>query len=132
MGLLDNSDILRDPDFAAPYGSVQLIRSKQVIGTDGVATYVENPAVPLSCVIQPAGLTQQQKADLSNVTASVNVWTTTRLNTVTENYEADQILWQGKRYMVMVVEDWTAFGAGFIRATCELRTMEGPRLRGGP
>lgn len=131
MALLDVSDVLFDPDFQQPYGTVMLITAVSSVGDNGIAVYTTAAPVALNCVIQPVVINQSLLPDLSRVEARIQVYTRTRLNTLTDTSPADLITWQGKTYVVMSVEDYSRFGGGYVRATCEMRNLQSAAL-GGP
>jgi len=123
MPLLDVSDVLLDPDFA---DTITVYRQAVTVGDDGRAVRTET-AIATGAVITPDKFsTLQRLAEGSNVSETITVTTQFRLTSSTDGYDADEILWNGKRYVVIAVGDCTRYGAGFIEASASLKGMSPP------
>jgi galactose-6-phosphate isomerase len=53
------------------------------------------------------------------MTKDIVVHTTFRLRGPTRGFQPDVVIWNGNRYVVRDIRDWTQFGVGYIRAECE-------------
>lgn len=123
MPLLDVSDVLFDPDFA---DTITVYRQAVTVGDDGRAVRAET-TIATGAVITPDKFsTLQRLAEGSNVSETITVTTQFRLTSSADGYDADEILWNGKRYVVIAVGDCTRYGAGFIEASASLKGMSPP------
>lgn len=123
MPLLDVSDVLLDPDFA---DTITVYRQAVTVGSDGRSVRVQT-AFNTGAVITPDKFsTLQRQAEGANVSETITVTTQFRLTSLTDGYDADEILWNGKRYVVIAVGDCTRYGAGFVEASASLKGMSPP------
>lgn len=82
-------------------------------------------------VVIPGKMSLNRLADGSRVNAFVDVFTRETLTVERkvndrESQDADIIEWNGNTYTVMSVEDYSRFGAGFFKASCDLQTLSSP------
>ena len=120
MALLDVSDVLLDPDFM----DTGLIcnRMAQTIDDDGFATNAAT-AHPFSAVVtSDKGDVLHRNADGSRIVGSITIHTIFRLSDGSAGQDADELVWQGRTYTVVNVNDYSHFGRGFVCATCDLKT----------
>lgn len=116
MPLLDVSDIVSDPDFADRFS---VIRRKETVGTDGRATVVEQVFRNVSGVVTAASANDlDRREDYQNMTRSINVVTTFKVQGLVTGYQPDIILWRGTRHLVKHVDAYPQFGRGFVQAEC--------------
>ena len=123
MALLDVSDILLDPDFMNT--GLVCERNTQTIGLDGIA--VNTPALtPFSGVVTSDNGDILQRGDFGErVKGSITIHTRFALIDGTTGFTADIVRWQGRRYTVSSVNDWSHFGRGFVAATADLIPLQG-------
>lgn len=123
MPLLDVSDVLLDPDFV---DTITVYRQAVTVGSDGRSVRVQT-AFNTGAVVTPDKFsTLQRQAEGSNVSETITVTTQFSLTSLTDGYDADEILWNGKRYVVIAVGDCTRYGAGFVEASASLKGMSPP------
>ncbi|MGI4812806.1 MAG: hypothetical protein ACRYG5_06515 [Janthinobacterium lividum] len=122
MPLLDVSDLLSDPDFA---DQLFCARQRQSVGEDGIA-------VNLACMTPFIGVVTADRAKElarlatgSTISGSILVNTVFRLTNGAPGIDADIITWNGRRYTVIDVNDYSRYGAGFICASCDLLPLSG-------
>lgn len=120
MPLLDVSAVLNDPLFASP---LTLIRSTGAVDDGGLASVTE-VASTISGVVEadPSGMLRLT-ADAAMAAGAITVHTTAPLRTVTDEGPADMLVWQGRRYTVVNVSDWSQYGAGFYEAMAALKPV---------
>ncbi len=124
MPLLDVSDILLDPDFA---DTITVYRQAESLSDQGRAVRTQTTFPNVVAVITPdMWSTLQRAAEGSNVSETITVITQFRLTSSTDGYDADEILWNGKRYVVVAVGDCSRYGAGFVEASASLKGMSPP------
>lgn len=123
MPFLDVTDVLFDPDFCDT--SLVCKRSQQVIDDDG---FTQNTTVstPFSGVVTvDRSLEARRMAAGQNITGAILIVTTYRLTQVQPGLDADVVTYQGRDYRVTFADPYTAYGAGFIQAHCELMNFDG-------
>ncbi len=117
MANLDVSDILLDPDFSQ---AVIIQRAAQTV-TDQGLTATSADRAQITAVIVPAGsLDLSRGADAEMLKGKIHVYTQFPLTAGDETVGADVVFWQGRRYTVSAVDDYTQFGVGFVDATADL------------
>lgn len=123
MPLLDVSDILDDPDFAADPGTLFLVSAAVRVNDFGEAE--STPArAPLDGVAMPAsGEMLKRLPEASRAEGAIVVYTRTRLSAQGARTEADQVEYLGALYTVSVLMDFTPYGAGFCGAVCTLTDL---------
>ncbi|MGR7993837.1 hypothetical protein [Xanthobacter sp. ZOL 2024] len=123
MPLLDVSDVLLDPDFA---DTITVYRQSVTIGDDGRSTRAETVTSAIAVVTPDQWSTLQRQAEGSNVSETITVVTQFRLIPSMDGYDADEITWNSKRYVITAVGDCSRYGAGFVEASAELKGMAPP------
>lgn len=132
MPLLDVSDVLSDSDFA---DTIDVIRTAMVVGTLGRNTPTVQTFFGVSAVVTPANsLDLQRLPDLERTSGAIQVITMFRLTDLAPGFTADQVIWPARGvwpapagaelYTVDLLDDWTRFGAGFVKATCRHTSLE--------
>jgi hypothetical protein len=123
MPTLDFSDVLASPEFN---DVVSVTSQTNLIGADGRAkpAQVSNTG-PVSAIVVPGRGDLMRLADGTRVSAFIEVYSTLNLTTgarIDDASErvADVITWHGAPYVVCATEDYSAFGAGFTKASCDL------------
>jgi len=123
MALLDVSDVLTDPDFVD--GGLVCYRREQIIGTNGMATNTETQFTFSAVVTSASGFELNREPDGEFIKGLITVHTKFALQDGAAGLTADEILWQGKRYTVEKIDNYTHFGRGFIAAVCALKPLAG-------
>ena len=121
MALLDVTEVLLDPDFI---DSMTYLRNAQVVGTNGVATITPPVPVPMYGVVTSRdGDTLTRGPDGEYNEDSITIHTMTRLISGEDDNTADIVMWDGKPYTVMHVNNYSHFGAGFVAADCDKKPL---------
>lgn len=120
---IDVSEILDDPEFALVF-AVQ----RANVSIDDHGRSVIAPVAPFTAVgsVQPEGGELVLTAEGTRVSRWILVVTTTRLQLATETTAADKVLWGGQLYTVRSIDDWSAYGVGFVEARAECVPLVGP------
>lgn len=123
MPLLDVSEILTDPDFVDT--ALSVTRNTQVVGSNGIA--VNTPVTtPFSGVVtNDDGDIMLRQADGTFVNGSIMIHTRFPLTSGMAGIDADIVTWRGRRFTVINVADWTTYGLGFVRASCQPLALSG-------
>jgi hypothetical protein len=118
----DVSDILYDPEWMTP--DFVCLRSTEQVGANGLAT--ETP----TSIRFPGIVTNDQGDILTRLDGSTrtvgNILIHTRfvLRESHDGYAADIVVWNGVKYTVSKVSDYSTYGRGFVAATCDLLPMQ--------
>ncbi len=120
MPLLDVSDVLDDPDFQT---TVVLKRSGGTVGSDGRATYATTTSTIAAVVTAANGMNLARGADGRTSQGSITIHTRQMLYSGEDGTEPDVIEWRGNEWTVVVVNDFSEYGAGFVSATAEIRSV---------
>jgi hypothetical protein len=118
---LDVTDLLLDPDFAT--AGLICLRSQEVVGQDGVAVQTPAQQTFTGVVTAGKGAVLDRLDGASRTRDSILIHTTFRLRVSAAGYAADVVIWQGNRYTVSQVNDYSTFGRGFVAATCDLQAL---------
>jgi hypothetical protein len=62
----------------------------------------------------------------------LTIFTTFRLQSMVDGYQADLVLYRGGEYQCMSVDDWTAYGRGFVVAHVVSQPLREPMPVGSP
>ncbi|TXH35301.1 MAG: hypothetical protein E6Q98_16040 [Rhodospirillaceae bacterium] len=121
MALLDVTDVLTDPDFTS---TIRIARSTESIGETGRAVIAQQVIDNILAVVTPGqGTKSETLADLMRVQGVVTVHTQFRLSDGRPDGKPDVVTWSGADYIVLSVNDFSQFGAGFVMAICQLRSL---------
>lgn len=123
MPFLDVSDILSDPDFADP--SLMCRRNKQATDDDGFSTNTHEDIGFSGVVTVDRSLEARRMEAGQTIGGAILIVTRFRLTQGTEGHDADVVTYQGRKYRVTFVDPYTAYGAGFVQAHCELVNFNG-------
>lgn len=122
---LDFSDVLASPEFV---DSFSVVSTTRVISSGGVAS--DTPATPVqtSGVVIPGKSSLRRLDDGSRVVAYIDIYTAYPLSAGVKtndvnSRDADVIAWHSRQFTVIAVEDYSAFGAGWVHASCDLLTL---------
>lgn len=122
MPLLDVSDILASPEFA---DTLTLTRNTQTVGADGIAVNATVVTDFSGVVTSDSGRDLMRQAQGEMVQGTILVHTVTNLTSGAAGLDADEIVWNGARYTVTTIDDYSRYGVGFVCATCELKPLAG-------
>jgi len=123
MPLLDVSEVLTDPDFVDT--TLQCTRQDQTVGENGRATNAPSITPFAGVVVNDAGDLLLRIAEGERIVRSITIYTKFRLVDGRDGRSADLVTWQGAQYTVTNVANWSAYGAGFVAATCDLLPLSG-------
>lgn len=123
MALLDVTDVLLDPDFMD--AGLLCNRMTQTVGDDGRAANAVTQTRFAAVVTSDKGDILHRNADGSRIIGSITLHTPFRLTDGAAGRDADEIVWQGRTYTVVSVNDYSHFGRGFVCATCDLKPLSG-------
>lgn len=124
MPFLDVSDILSDPDFVDT--TLVCRRNRQGRDDDGFRTNIPAEDIPFSGVVTVDRSLEARRMEAGQtIGGAILIVTRFRLTQGNEDYDADVVTYQGRRYRVTFVDPYTAYGAGFVQAHCELVDFNG-------
>ena len=123
MAFLDVTDVLLDPDFMDT--GLTCNRMTQTVDNGGNA--INTPASsPFAAVVtNDSGDILHRNADGSRIVGSITLHTPFRLIDGSAGLDADEVIWGGRTYTVVNVNDYSHFGRGFVCATCDLKPLSG-------
>ncbi|WP_334468697.1 head-tail adaptor [Arsenophonus sp. PmNCSU2021_1] len=123
MPMLDVTDVLFDPDFCDT--SLTYTRREILIDDEGITSTKES-TFPFSGVVTvDSSIEAQIRTSGQLVSGRILVVTTTRLIAGETHHIGDIVTYQGLKYLVKSVDPYTAYGAGFVQAHCELMPFDG-------
>lgn len=123
MPFLDVTEVLLDPEFA----DTTLVCHRQVQTVDEDNFPINTPQdMPFSGVVTvDRSLEAKRMASGQNIGGAILVVTQFRLTQGQPGLDADVVTYQGRNYRVTFVDPYTAYGAGFVQAHCELVEFDG-------
>mgnify|MGYP001548635201 CR=1 FL=1 len=100
-----------------------VIRRQQTVGTNGRASFITTNVPNLSGVVYPSSKNDLERFPNFQVTGkTITVITRFALRGESEvavtDYAPDIVQWHGDSFVVAALEDWSAFGPGFVFALC--------------
>lgn len=113
MPLLDVSELTLDPDFATTFQVLRRAEANNQYG-EPVLTPASMSAVGVVCQASPSDLQRLPGYDFGRRTLSI--CTKFRLQLASPGFKADVVVWRGDNYLVIDVQPYTEFGAGFVEA----------------
>lgn len=115
MPFIDVTDILMDPDFA---DTINLVRRAETINGYGESVVAET-VTAISAVVTAGSQPKMERApEGQRQPNTLTVHTTTRLVAPADGHQPDMIEYNGRRFVVVKVYDWSRYGAGFFAAEC--------------
>ncbi|WP_291968403.1 head-tail adaptor [Candidatus Symbiopectobacterium sp.] len=123
MPNLDVTDGLFDPDFCDT--SLLVTRRFQQTDADGITTSVEEKSGFSGVVTVDRSLENRRMQAGQVIGGAILVVTTERLSNGETGRDADVVTYQNRDYRVSFVDPYTAYGAGFVQAHCELLPFDG-------
>lgn len=120
---IDVSDLLTDPDFVDT--TLVCIRQSQTVGLDGLAVDAQT-SVPFSGVVtSDSGAKLMRTPGGERIQDNMTIHTRFVLTDGASGFSADIVIWNGQRYTVASVNDYSTYGRGFISASCDLIPLSG-------
>lgn len=123
MPTLDVSDVLMSPEFLDM--SLVVTRSVQSVDQDGFPqnTPIQTPFGGVATVDRSLEARRMQAGQV--IGGAILIITTFRLTNGNTGVDADIVTYRGRDYRVTFVDPYTAYGAGFVQAHCELQPFDG-------
>lgn len=123
MPTLDVTDVLLSPEFL----DMTLVakRNEQTVDEDGFPKNIttETPFGGVVTVDRSLEARRMQAGQVIN--GAILIVTTYRLSSGNTGIDADIVTYRGRDYRVTFVDPYTAYGAGFVQAHCELQPFDG-------
>ncbi len=119
--MLDVTDVILDQDLGTEFISV--IR-RPIVMVKGRATVPAPVRTDNVAAVVNSGVSELMRAqDQQNMPNKVSVHTLFRLqgpakDSAGDQFQPDIILWRGDYYVVNSLDDYSKYGAGFVRADC--------------
>lgn len=123
MPTLDVSDVLFSPEFC-DY-SLIVKRNTQLVDADGFATNSVTETGFSGVVTVDRSLEARRMQAGQSINGAILIVTTYRLTSGNTGIDADIVSYRGRDYRVTFVDPYTAYGAGFVQAHCELQPFDG-------
>lgn len=123
MPNLDVTDVLFDPDFRDM--SLRVKRNLQTVDADGFATNTVTEKGFAGVVTVDRSLESRRMMSGNVIGGAILIVTTERLTQGQTGRDADIVTYQNRDYRVSFVDPYTAYGAGFVQAHCELLPFDG-------
>ncbi|OON36516.1 head-tail adaptor [Izhakiella australiensis] len=123
MPNLDVTDVLFDPDFCDT--RLLVTRRFQQTDADGITISVEEKSGFSGVVTVDRSLENRRMQAGQAIGGAILVVTTERLSNGETGRDADIVTYQNRDYRVSFVDPYTAYGAGFVQAHCELLPFDG-------
>lgn len=116
MPFLDVSDILSDPDFSEMISVTRTIKSAPI----GGLTQSTTSTFTLTAVVQPATSDDLQRMiDVERLTGAITIYAAGPDALLA----SDVIAWRGRVYTIHQTDDWSQYGAGYIRALAGMTSL---------
>lgn len=123
MPNLDVTDVLFDPDFCDM--SLVVKRNIQTVDADGFATNTITEKGFAGVVTVDRSLESRRMMSGNVIGGAILIVTVERLTQGQTGRDADIVTYQNRDYRVSFVDPYTAYGAGFVQAHCELLPFDG-------
>ncbi|CQR12442.1 head-tail adaptor [Yersinia mollaretii] len=123
MPNLDVTDVLFDPDFCDM--SLVVKRNIQTVDADGFATNTVTEKGFAGVVTVDRSLESRRMMSGNVIGGAILIVTVERLTQGQTGRDADIVTYQNRDYRVSFVDPYTAYGAGFVQAHCELLPFDG-------
>ena len=120
MPMLDVSDVLDDPDFNQ---MITVTRALKGVDDQGEATLTSTSENIIAVVAPITANELNRLPDAERLSGGCTVYCRYALFSGQGDYTADTVLCNGSQYVVVSVDDWEAFGGGFVTARCGLLNM---------
>lgn len=120
MPSLDVSDVLDDPLFRTDF-SVK--RNVATVGANGRPAFVETVTLTTGVITSDSGENLLRTADARNAIGRIMIHTKFFLHSGENGIEADIIVWREREWTIIVVNDYSEYGLGFVSAVAEIRSI---------
>lgn len=121
MARLDVSHLMTDPDFMDRFTVIKMTQTL----VKGRAVNTETATQARGVVMANDGLKLARNMDGSLVSGAITIHTRTKLVSGVAGQDADEIEWNGQRYTVSMVADFSNWGRGFYSTVCQLKPFTG-------
>jgi galactose-6-phosphate isomerase len=112
---IDVSDVLLDPDFTSP---VCLIDRKNVVDNYGQNSIKEVPFETVGSIQPASGKVIARLPEAMRVANLSSFWVRATIIASAPGKYSSILVFNGQRYQVMTVFDWSNYGAGFTEGVC--------------
>lgn len=123
MPALDVTLCLTDPMFLTR--GLICTRNAQSIDSEGIATNTPATFTFAGVVTNDTGDVLVRSGEGSKIQANINIHTRFKLVAGNDDLDADVVTYKGNQYTVVSVADWSDYGRGFVKASCELISLSG-------
>ena len=123
MARLDVTEVLRSPEFMD--SSLVVTRRYQTTNVHGRAENTEESANFSGVVTVDRSLQAMRAAQGNAIAGTILVVTRERLTEGQAGRDGDIVTYQNRDYLVTHTDPYTAYGAGFVQAHCELLPFDG-------
>ncbi|EKN4689866.1 head-tail adaptor [Yersinia ruckeri] len=123
MPFLDVTEVLLDPDFVDT--TLVCHRQQQTVDDDGFTTNTPQDTHFSGVVTVDRSLEAKRMQAGQNINGAILIVTQFRLTQGQPGLDADVVTYRGRKYRVTFVDPYTAYGAGFVQAHCELMDFDG-------
>jgi galactose-6-phosphate isomerase len=123
MPRLDVSRVLLDPKFCD--GTLRCERYTTSTNAQGRAVTSQTLMNFAGVVTSDSGERLQRGSVGEHASDNITVITRFKLRDAGPNVTADIVQWNGSRFTVVSVNDYSTYGVGFIEATCEMVPLAG-------
>ena len=121
MPRLDVSRVLTSPWFQTTFTVYRSLKS--VDPSNGRTTLTTTGTDIRGVVTQGAGDVLDRLGDAQKIKGAITVHSKFILAAGGGGIDADEIVWQGRRYVVEITSDYSIYGAGFSAAVCSLQAL---------
>jgi hypothetical protein len=115
VGLIDVADILCDPDFT---DALTLINRTSSVSGLGENVIKETPVCTFGSVQPASGKTIQRLPEALRVGNVSSFWLKGKITVSEPGKYTSVIAFQGRRYQIQMVFDYTNWGQGWCEGTC--------------
>lgn len=123
MPTLDMSDVLLPPEFLDT--TLTVTRNEQTLDDDGFAVN-KKTVTPFGGVVTVDRSLEARRMQAGQVIGgAILIVTIFHLTSGNTGIDADVVTYRGRDYRVTFVDPYTAYGAGFVQAHCELLPFDG-------
>lgn len=123
MPTLDVTEVLLSPEFLDT--TLVVKRSEQTVDNDGFAQNTVTQTQFAGVVTVDRSLEAKRMQAGQVINGAILIVTTYRLTSGNTGVDADIVTYRGREYRVTFVDPYTAYGAGFVQAHCELQPFDG-------
>lgn len=123
MPTLDVTDVLLSPELLDT--TLVVKRSEQTVDNDGFAQNTVTQTQFGGVVTVDRSLEAKRMQAGQVINGAILIVTTYRLTSGNTGVDADIVTYRGRDYRVTFVDPYTAYGAGFVQAHCELQPFDG-------